>query len=318
MSDAGIKDDVAMVVGIELEELIPSESKRRRREPPRMALPPHDKREGSDSGSRKENGDHVDSDGQKKRGRPRKKRLSLTERESPETGKAKAAAGPGDCTEIVKAQLALAKTQMIRLRYAAADLKIPDYPGKVSMILCPQLNPDERWNRYTALASEVDEALKQRGLDPVFMQSSVMYTLLPLFKQTQAGASPALPVRNGSSPRFKRILPADSSSTAAPVAESSRNLQSERTSKGGTPTSGTPGAKEGVTYNLNTLGASGQRKSATEAAAKPAMGTKRRAIDAGKGATGAAAERKRRAEDAATKGGSAAAGGCFFCSVSLH
>lgn len=317
MSDAGIKDDVAMDVETELGELIPSESKRRRRKPPRMAFPPNAKREGPDSGSRKENGDHVDSDGQKKRGRPRKERLSLDERESSQTGNAKSPAGPSDITEIVKAQLALAKTQMIRLRYAAADCSIPNYSGKVSMILSPHFNPEERWNKYTAIATEVDEALMQRGLDPVFMQSSLMRTLLPLFDQTQAGASPAVPARTGSSPRFKRILPADSSSTAAPVTGIARILQSKRSSIGGTSTRGTPGAKEGVTHNLHTLGASAQRNSATEATAKPAMGTKKRAIEAGKGATGAAAERKNRAGDA-TKGGSAAAGGCFFCSVSLH
>ena len=284
-----------MDVATELEELVPSEHKRRRRKPPRLAVP-------SASGIGPEDGDCADSEGQRKKGRPAKPRLPTDERDSSEKGTAKVVTGSSDITEIRNAQFALAKTQIIRLRYAAADCGVRNYSDKVSMILSPQLSPKERWNTYIALANEVDDELMLRGLEPVFKEPSFIRSLLPLFSQSQTGANTAVPVRNGSSPRFKRIVPADSSSSAGPAAGASKAVQPKRHGGVAIPSRKAPAEREGISWNLHTLGAADQRISAVQNASRPAMVTKKHAIDMGKDGSATSGPTKKRAGDAARGG----------------
>lgn len=276
ISDAGVKDDFGLELETEIEQLMPPASKRRKRVPARQAPSHEDKNYASDSGPGKANGNTVEPDGQRQRGKYKKQRLSLGEQETSTTAaKASKGVGASEDSAVAAAKIALAKTQLTRLRYAAADCNVTNYPGKVSMVLSPQLEPDVRWEMYVALANEVDNALEHRSLEPIFSKSEFMKTLLPLFYKPKGEPSSSTYGRNGASPALKKIMPSGSS---MPSTGTSKLLKSQRKNKDATPTERTSAPK-------------------AHASSKTSAETKKR--------TGSAA-----------KGGPAPVGGCFFCSVS--
>lgn len=294
MSDAPMKNDLVDLEN-ELEELRPTSKKRRKNIPSRLVLSPDGRNDASDNRTGQENGASNEQNGRK---RKRQTKASIRPLAQPDlAATASNGSGPSDSTADAAAKLSLAKSHIIRLRYAAADCNVPNYPGKVAMILNPQLNPGARWDIYTSFASEVDEALKQRGLEPVFLTPQVMQSLVPLFSNSASEAAPPIPARNGASPSYKKIMPSASAKSAGPSTGRSKQLQSERRGKGSTSSQGTPGPTNEVSRNLDTLGPASQRGSAVHYTYKPTAAAKKRASPV-------------------VKGGSAPVGGCFFCSVS--
>jgi hypothetical protein len=293
MSDAPMKNDLVDLEN-ELEELRPTSKKRRKGIPSRLVLSPDGKNDAFDNRTSIENGAAVEQDGRKRKRQTKKSIRPLAQQDLEAT--ASNGSGPSDSTAVAAAKLSLAKSHITRLRYAASDCNVPNYPGKVTMILSPQLNPGARWDMYTSLASEVDEAFKQRGLEPVFLTSQVLQSLVPLFSESASAANPPIPVRNGASPAYKKIMPSASSKAAAPSTGKSKQLQSQRSGKGSTSNRGTPDPTSEVSQNLDTLGSASQRGSAVQSTYKPTVAAKKRASQV-------------------VKGGSAPVGGCFFCSV---
>lgn len=236
VSDAAPEGDVET----ELAELGPRPAKRVKRIPPRLALTTDDQRSGSDRGTPADNRSSMETDenvGKKPRGRPRKSKLAVAtpDAQPARNGYRPDNAGQTTAIGLLQHKLNLAKTQIIRLRYAAADCNIADYALKVQAILSPILDPHARWDVYSALAIEVDDVLKARSLEPVFMRDDVMEAVLPLFS---LAAEYAPRQANGSTPAVSSRQPGTgkstthTSATSASSVANARFVQSEQHAKG--------------------------------------------------------------------------------------
>lgn len=244
VSDAAPEGDLEN----ELADLAPRPSKRVRRIPPRLASGTDDKHSDSDRGTPADNRSSMDTDenvGKRPKGRPRKSKLAAAAQEAQPAKKADKPDSAGQTTEfaVLQHKLKLAKTQLVRLRYAAADCNIVDYALKVHNILSPHMDPHARWDEYSALATEVDDVLKARSLEPVFMRNDVMHAVLPLFSlgpeyapQSVNGVSSAATSRQPGTGKSTMHTSATSASSTA----SARFAQSEQHAKGraGAPKSG--------------------------------------------------------------------------------
>lgn len=301
----------------ELAELVAPPSKRMKRIPPRLALSVNDRQSGSDRGTPGDNRSSVDEEptaegppAKKPRGRPRKSKLSQNEqdRQSALTAGSTASSAAIDLT---RAKLQLAKTQIIRLRYAAADCNVQDYAQRVKAILSPQLEPHVRWDVYASLATEVDDVLKTRSLQPVFMRTDVTHAVLPLF-QLETEDNPSFNRVNGKNsasvtgvtprqPGTSKHNTAHSSAMSASSMASARFEQSQRSGRNQTgieSKKGPPSSRVAVQWNMNKAGTNPQRAlSSAQEASRPV------------------AEASKRGSAAATTSPAAV---CFFCSVSAE
>lgn len=229
----------------ELAELAPRPSKRVKRIAPRLALATDDRHSGSDRGTPADHRSSMDegsagtaeNPAKKPRGRPRKSNLATAAQDAQTAKTAELKTAGAEQTSafaLLQTKLRLAKTQIIRLRYAAADCNISDFALKVQAILSPQLDPHARWDVYAALATEVDDVLKSRSLQPVFMRTDVMHAVLPLFQLENDDASKQA---NGTSSVATSRHPATgkskthSSATSASSQVNARFAQSERNAK---------------------------------------------------------------------------------------
>lgn len=285
LSDAPLGGDLEN----ELAELAPRPSKRIKRIPPRLALATDDRHSGSDRGTPADNRISMDegslgtaeSPAKKPRGRPRKSKLAAAAQDAqtaknaePKTASAEQTSAIG----LLQHKLRLAKTQISRLRYAAADCNLSDYALKVQAILSPQLDPHARWDVYAALATEVDDVLKTRSLQPVFMRNDVMHAVLPLFQLENDDAPNQA---NGTSSAATARQPGTgksnthSSATSASSLVNARFAQSERNAKG----QASAGSRNGPPSSRVTAQGNAKKTKApclsigTQQATRPATGT---------------------------------------------
>lgn len=203
----------------EVEELAGPLSKKVKRVPPKLAIPAvrgvdHTKTGsnlvGENGGERGISTGPSDNDLMKKSRRAKKSKSSLADAAGQAASKPHFAPISSQGLDTLQ----LAKAQILNLRYAAADLGIPDYASRVQTILNVRTMPVARWNAYLALANQVDEILKRRGMACIFLDSDVIRTVRPLFQEK--GEQVRKPVTsNGGEPKFHTTKPSSRPFTAA-------------------------------------------------------------------------------------------------------